>query len=388
MVAATMGLVVIAAVLATGLQLQKQGYTEERRMRAQTTSRAAADMMSLDLQGAGVGIGSSHVNLGGTVVTSAISVVTGNPFTADATFALPAAPYAPATSDSLTILSGRAAEIVPMGCCGGGGASCSSCQFRTTSSGEACATLNLAASFDGQTIAFVNPESSVACLHTVTSVAADKFITTPGRSNVSPPAGDPCEESEKFWCTAGTYAIPIDTVVYRINWQPRAAGLPQRPRFQRDPDGPGPAPFEDILLDVEQMTVRLGVTDFTTGNLTFYPSGALPPLDKCTDALCPLVGGVITGPGIPAGNPTTLPPDVVAGGGLSNDQARIRQLERRIRVVEVTLLTRSPSVDRSMIEVSGAGFAMDPEGLPRDGYSRRRWTFEVAPRNFRLAGEP
>ena len=97
---------------------------------------------------------------------------------------------------------------------------------------------------------------------------------------------------------------------------------------------------------------------------------------------------MITGPGVPAGNNATLPVDVVASGSITANQARIRQLQRRIRVVEVTLLSRSASVDRSAIQPLGAGFVVDDEGFPKDGYSRRRWTFTVAPRNFRLAGEP
>lgn len=388
LVAAAIGLMVITAVLSAGLHLQRQGFTEERRMRAQTTSRAAADVVSLDLQLAGVGIGSSQVNLGGTVVSSAITVVTADPFTADPTFELPAPPYAALASDSLTILAGDVTRIVPLGCCGGGTGSCSGCQFRTAVTGQACAAMAVppAFSFNGSTIAFVNPESNVACLHVVTGVAADRFTTTPGRANVSPPVTDPCEAGQNFWCArGGTYAVPVNTVVYRVNWRPRAAGLPQRPRLQRDPDGPGPAPFQDLLLDVEQMTIRLGLTDFTAAPLTFYPGGGRPAVNQCTAATCAVPpGGIITAV-VP---PNNRPVDVIAGPGISADEAAIRRLQRRIRSVEVTMLSRSASVDRSAIQVSGAAFVADDEGLPRDGFSRRRWVFEVAPRNFRLAGEP
>lgn len=379
LVAATIGIIVITAVLSAGLHLQRQGFTEERRMRAQTTSRAAADVLSLDLQLAGVGIGSSRVNLGGTVVSSSIAVVTADPFATDPTFQLPLPPYAALASDSLTVLTGDVTQIVPLGCCGGGGGSCTGCQFRKPVTGEACSPTNVPAAFNGQTIAFVNPVSNVACLHVVTGVTASSFTTTPGRTDVEPPATDECEKNKNFWCArGGAYTIPVNTIVYRINWQPRAPGLPQRPRLQRDSDGPGPAPFEDLLLDVEQMTIRLGITHFGNGDVNFYPGALGPALNQCTAATCPVLPGDV----IPTSALDKRPLDV------TGPDATIRRLQRRIRSVEVTLLSRSPSVDRGAIEVSGATFVPDEEGLLRDGFSRRRWVFEVAPRNFRLAGEP
>lgn len=391
MIAGTIGIIIITGVLSAGLYLQQQGLVEMRQVQAQVSVRAAADQISLDLQGAGLGIGSARVNTGGTNGSSAITVTTADPFTADGTFAAAAAPYAARVSDSLTVMAGDPAQMVQMGCCGGGGPTCGSCRFR--SGANACAAAPVPVALNGQTLVFVNPTLNVSCLHEVTGLpSVDRIQTNPGRGNNPPPPGDPCEEaSATFWCTAGAYALQLSTVSYRVNWAPRAVGQPQRPRLQRDPDGPGPAPWEDVMWDVEQMTVRVGVVDFTNANnLRFYPDAAAgrPAIDQCTAATCPVQGGVITGPGVPAGNPVTLANDVVAGGGLSATMANRVQLERRVRLVEVTLLTRSSSVTRERIEPLGAGFRLDPEGLPLDGYARRRLTFQITPRNFRLAGEP
>ena len=399
MVASAIGMVIIAGVLGAGLHLQRQGMTEERRMQSQLAARAAAEVLTQEITSAGLGIGSSRVNLGGANRSSALAVTTDDPFGADATFAAPAAPYAAMTSDSVTIMTGDASLLINMGCCGGGGggAGCTGCRMRNGA--NACALLDAPGAINGREIVFVNPALGVSCLATVTGVNNRIIQTTPGRGNNNPPPGDPCEEaSGSFWCTNGAMALQVATSVFRVNWAPRAPGLPQRPRLQRDPDGPGAAGWQDILLDVEQLRLRFGVVNFGDGSLTWFPDAAAgrPPLDQCTMPTCAIPGGVLAAP---VGPPTNLAADVFAvsdgapGMSYPDDEATRIRLERRVRMVEVSIVTRSPTVDRQAVEPLGADgvlipFRIDDEGFPRDGYSRRRWTFVLSPRNFRMAGEP
>ncbi len=399
MIAGAMSVVVIAGVLSAGMYLQQQGMKELQLMQAQVAGRASADQLTIDLQTAGLGIGSARVNQGGTNSASAIAITTDDPYAADSSFALPTAPYAGAISDSITLMSGDPTVMLSMGCFGSGGGSCSSCRFRDAFGPEARAATDVPGTLNGQTIVFVNPALNASCVHQVTGLpGTNRFETSPGRNNNPPPAGDPCETtSAPFWCTAGAYALQLNTVSYRINWKPRVVGQPQRPRLQRDPDGPGPLPWQDLMWDVEQMTFRLGLTDFTPNinNLTFFPDtvAGRPGLDQCTAGSCPVVpGGILPVAVAPAPRADVLAADV---GGDAN-LARRLQLERRVRVVEVSLVTRSASADRTREQPLGVrnaqgewpAFRLDEEGFPLDGYSRRRLVFQVTPRNFRLSGEP
>ena len=64
-------------------------------------------------------------------------------------------------------------------------------------------------------------------------------------------------------------------------------------------------------------------------------------------------------------------------------------LRRRVRGVEVTLLSRTISADVAQVQKQGNGeFVLTADGLPRDGLQRRRLTFQVTPRNFALTEAP
>ncbi|HZH02308.1 MAG TPA: hypothetical protein VEY30_00910, partial [Myxococcaceae bacterium] len=122
--------------------------------------------------------------------------------------------------------------------------------------------------------------------------------------------------------------------------------------------------------------VRLGVTDSIAlpVNLVWFPQdGASPrvPMDRCAP-------------------PTADASCVVPNGALIYDTTAnfntFEQLMRRVRAVELSVRTRSPRQDRDLIQRQGAGFRLDPDQLPLDGFTRRTTIFQNMPRNFSLAG--
>lgn len=379
LVSATVGLIVIGGVTSASLGMQAVSVRQQQSMNAQQALRAAADLLSTELQKAGAGLGNARLGLGGSVTQSPIHVVSADAFATDTSFALPVAEYAAFASDSVLIHSGRTAGLVQLGCCAGLVGSCGgSCSYRTA--GVSCMSVVPPATLTSNTrIVYANRTLGVACAHTVSAASTSPLLTTaPGLSTLGVAAvGTPCAESSALWCTAGTTAMPLESVGLRVNWKPVVNGGPQRPRLQLDPDGPfGPAAWQDVLWDVERLQVRLMIDDLSApGAVTWFPDAAAgrPALDACTTSnpLCAVPGGVDAR-------------DAALGVGLLVNDALRAQLLRRLRGVEVTLTSRSLSFEPSKVVRVGSQFALDAEGLPRDGYTRRRLVFHATPRNFGL----
>ncbi|MGV3621728.1 MAG: PilW family protein [Archangium sp.] len=394
MIATAMGIIVIAGLVGTTLAFQAMGFQQQQRMAAQQSLRSASDLLTLRLQEAGSGLGNVRINLGQGQERSAIDVVTNDLFVTDTTFAAAAAPYASASSDSITIFSGRTEGLRSTACCGGGGGACGTCTIR--SSGETCMAFSPVGTV-AQTdeVAYVNTTLGVACAQMVSAAPTPtRLATTGGVAGFSVPLStDPCGANGQIWCSANTWVMPLDAVSFRVNWKPVNASSPQRPRLQMDPDGPlGPQGWTDVLWDVERMQIRLQVADLTNTGVglffadagapggVFFPDAAAgrPALDVCTAAT----------PGCTVPGVLDLK-DSAISSLLSVDQALRAQLRRRVRGVEITLIARSQSADRELIRYQSPNvYALDANGLPMDGLSRRRLVFHVTPRNYGLTEAP
>jgi hypothetical protein len=381
--ASTLSLVVIGGLMGAGIRLQTQSLAQQQKLMAQQSLRSASDLLGLELAKAGSGFGAARLNLGGTVTRGALVPVTGDTFSSDGTFAAPNNGYSGFASDSLTIYSGSSGSTVSLACCPGVGnlGTCGSCST-VNGSGNICTAVQPGSSFTANApLVFVNPTLGVACAQHLTSAPnSNALVTSGGVGGLGTPGtNDPCALTSSFWCSASTYAMQLNAVSFRVNWKPTATGGAQRPRLQRDPDGPyGPLPFEDLMWDVEQMKVRFIVDDLTNpGTYRFYPDTAAgrPALDQCTATTCLIAGGLDA-------------KDTALAVGLSADQGVRMQLQRRVRGVEVTLISRSLTSELSQVRRTGheheSSFALTSEGLPQDGYTRRRTVFQVTPRNFAL----
>ncbi|MFT3709131.1 MAG: prepilin-type N-terminal cleavage/methylation domain-containing protein [Archangium sp.] len=379
MVSASIGMVVIAGVVSASMTMQASSGRLQQVMGAQQSLRSAAELIELELQKAGSGIGNTRLGLGGGVNRNTINVITGDTFSTDSTFEMPSGSYTGFPSDSVLVFSGRTSAMVQLACCPGIGTCGGSCSLRN---GSASCTAVSASSSDfptGSRVVYVNPTLGVACAHQVTSTpGANLLISSAGIGGLSAPlTGDVCADTSTFWCTAGSYAMELDAVSLRVNWKAVATGGPQRPRLQVDSDGPyGPLPYVDILWDVERLQLRSMIEDLTNpGTYTWFPDTAAgrPSIDTCTTTTpgCSIPGG-------------TDAKDAALAAGLSANEALKAQFNRRLRGVEVILTSRSVTIDRSRIKRVGAVFAVDSNGFPQDGYERRRVVFQATPRNFGL----
>lgn len=377
MVSSAIGVVVIAGAVAGGMGMQSLSLAQEQRMVAQQSLRAASDLLTLEFQKAGSGLGNVRLNLGGTVTQGAVAVTSAATFSTDSTFEAPSGDYAGLVSDSLVLYSGRTSALVSLACCPGVSLGvCGSCRVRDGNS--TCAAVNASGAFtSGQSLVYVNQTLGLACAQTVNATPnSDRIVSSSGLLSLGAPAiDDPCNDLSSFWCSAGTYAMQLDAVALRVNWKATTTGGAQRPRLQLDPDGPyGPAPWQDLLWDVERLQVRQMTDDLTApGTFSFYPDATAgrPALDQCTTSTCVVAGGLDV-------------KDTALGVGLSTNDALKLQLQRRLRGVEVTLLARTGSADGTLLDRSEHGFRTDAHGLFKDGFSRRRVVFQVAPRNFGL----
>ncbi len=363
LIAAGIGLVVISGAVVGGIYMQQQALDQQQRMFAQQSVRAAQDLISDELRRAGGGFGNGRVVTGSTRQT-AITVVTDDAFASDSTFTPPTGQYASMVSDSLTTLTGTADGTMGTRCCAAGGSGCSGCYIRSGS--NACVE-GAEADLPGNPVIYANPNTNVYCLHRVSSVSGTTSLATSAGFGLSTvPATDPCGDlASAFWCNSNTTVQRAGGASFRVNWKDG------RPRLQMDPDGNNPAQtYQDILWDVEQLSFRFGLENLAVpGTIVWFPEGGTPrlPLDQCPS------------------NPANCP---VPGGTNGNDSGLtlLEQLHRRVRLVEVRLVVRSPQVDRKLVAKNGSLFQLDTDGNPRDGYQRRNYTFQVAPRNLRLVG--
>jgi type IV pilus assembly protein PilW len=376
LISASISLVVIAGLVTATMGMQAMSGKQQQAMMAQQSLRAAEELIGLELQKAGSGIGNARLGLGGVVNRSTITIVTADPFASDSTFEGPQGSYLSMASDSLVIFSGRTSDLVQLSCCPGVGTCSGSCSLRTPTGACTPVTASFTA---GSAVVFVNPTLGIACAQQVTSLpVGNLLVSSAGVGSLGAPGvGDPCADASTFWCTSGTFALALDAVSFRVNWKPTVTGGPQRPRLQFDPDGPyGPAPFQDVLWDVERLQVRAMIADLTNpGAFTWFPDVGRPSLDTCTPSTpgCSVPGG-------------TDAKDLALVQGMTSAAALQAQLSRRLRGVEVTLTSRSTAFDRARVErTTGGAFAIDSSGLPRDGFQRRRSVMQVTPRNFVLS---
>ena len=363
LIAAAIGLIVITGAVVGGLYMQQQSLDQQQRMFAQQSVRAAQDLISDEIRRSGGGFGNGRVVTGATR-QSAITVVTDDLYASDVTFTPPTGAYAALVSDSLTTLTGTADGTMGTRCCSAGGSGCTGCYIR---SGTQVCVEGAEADLPGVSVIFANANTNVYCLHRVSSVSGTTSIsTTAGFGLTAVPVSEACADlAASFWCNSDTTVQRAGGASFRVNWKDG------RPRLQMDPDGNNPAQvFQDILWDVEQMSFRFGLENLATpGTIVWFPESGTTrlPLDQCPT------------------NPGNCP---VPGGTNSFDSGLtlLEQLQRRIRLVEVRLVVRSPQVDRKLVAKTGSTFQLDADGNPRDGYQRRNYMFQVAPRNLRLVG--
>ncbi len=364
LIAAAIGLVVIAGAIAGGMYMNQQSLDQQQRMFAQQSVRAAQDLISDEIRRAGGGFGNAQL-VTGSGKHSAITVTTDDAFSGDSTFTAPTGTYADMISDSLSTLTGLADGTLGTDCCQAGTSQCSGCFLRSGS--DVCVTDGATSDMQSAPVIFANARTQVYCLHRVTSVmGSTRFSTSAGFGITQVDSSSPCrDQGASFWCNPNTTLQKAGGATFRVNW------TDQRPRLQMDPDGLNTAKdFIDILWDVEQMVFRFGLENLASpGTIVWFPESGTTrlPLDQCPKdpSRCPVPGGTNTD-----------------DAGLT----LLEQLQRRTRLVEVRLVVRSPQVDRNLVSRDGTGFRLDTDGYPRDGYTRRNYTFQVAPRNLRLVG--
>jgi len=369
MVAIALGLVVITTGLVVGARFQRTASFEEQAMATQNLQRAVTELLTLDLQRASAGIGNGRIVFGGDGgggidYRYGVEVRSDAEFT-DPGFSRPTGAYAELTSDALLLTSGSTRDMVLLDECVGAGGS-------SRIGDEACLFREPPAALAGRQVVFTNPSVEVACVHTVTGFPGNlRLATTEGVGGPPVPPGSACDvTSGTFWKARRGYVMALETWGYRVNW--RDGG--RAPVLEYDP--PGPEGWTLLSRDVERLRVRLGVENpAAPGALLWFPEKTphRPPLDACTNADCDTF--------------------VVAMGGYTTkdlpegDPKRARDaLLRRVRMLEVTVVSRSQRTDTERVVLLGDGFAPDEEKNPRDGYRRRHTTFRISPRNYRIAG--
>jgi type IV pilus assembly protein PilW len=410
MVASTISLIVLAAALWSAAELQRRGTLEESLMSAQNAMRAVRDLLVVDLQRAGTGAGSARLVFGSRPsgaadVRYAITVSAREPFDGtglfpeDESFALPTGPYATRASDAIQVWSwdteaedaaGHAIPMLPLDTCPTPPPSPSLYRNGDT----LCMLTNPAALLD-RLVLVVKPATRTACImqvraaNEVTSAPIPywQVSVTPGLPGNPPPAGDLCSappaipstQYTNFWQhdTAGAYIMPVRGVSFRINWK---SGKPVLERHEQTSDvkpGLPTPPWVALSQDVEQLRARLGVKDNLAeldAEVLWFPdasvSPARPAIDSC-DATCNALVPM------PDGTPWTS----------SLDEPTARDaLMRRLRMVELTVTTRTSRADPALARKSGSDFVLDADGNPQDGFKRRTATVEVMPRNYSYAG--
>lgn len=372
MVAAAIGIAVLAGTLTVGLQLQRQGLFEEQKTITQDSASAMRAFLAPMVLRAGSGLGNSRINLGADYAFP-VNVTTDADFSADSTFAGPPAAYADRLSDALDLFWGSSEDIIPNVDCNGSG------EYRSRTGSEICVRGGAYNHLVNGLVFISNPELGVSCLHTVDQVpSADRIQTTPGHGGSTPPADEPCgDATSEFWGTPGGQLLPMRGATLRVNWRSGA------PVLEYDPDGRvGPLPFQEMSRGIERIKFRLGIRSLNVPDapLVWYPDAAAgrPAIDECAAATCDVPDTGVA-PGLSAAELATE----LAGIANADDRVRAR-LMRRVRVVEMTVTARSPRSDADRVQTDGTDFETDEDGQLRDGFSRRAYTVQLTPRNFTL----
>ncbi|NOK16067.1 PilW family protein [Corallococcus carmarthensis] len=382
MIASALGIIVITTGLAVGAQMQKRALFEEQTMMAQVTGRAVKDVILNDVWRAGVGMGNTPISFSNTDERSAITVWRKPDLTAGVLPAMPADPtfvQAPTTdlaSDALQIYWGETNGALTL-------AQCFSGKVRDGNTFCAPPAASTALATPGPTSAImVSGGTRLACPVTITGVIPGSGLST-STINIdgTPTPSTACNNTSAAW--AATSSSPSDVVnwmamrlggvTYRVNWRNNIPTLEYQPA--------GQAGWSVLSRDVEQLTVREGIIDFgeTDHSLEWFPSDgtlpappvAHPAISECTLAkfdttACSL--GSQEADGSAVVRPAT-------------NLELIKKLRQRVRQLEVTLVIRTRRANQDAVQPG-----VDDEGFVRDGYSRRRFTFTVEPRNFMSVG--
>jgi type IV pilus assembly protein PilW len=379
MIASAMGVAVLSVGLVAGMQMQKRALFEEQTMLAQVTGRAVKDMLTTDLQRAGLGMGNAPVAMGGNNQRFAIqswtepdlSANVGTDFLADSTFALPPAgtPYANLKSDVLRMYWGDTRSMIVMAPCGAEGD-----PIRQGNSSTFCTAPNPPTDLqppsggpDTQAI-LMNPATEVACHIEIQNVNSSSMII-----NANPGAGGngtnhtQCGARDGIWKQKGWMTMATHGVAYRVNWRGGSPVL----EYQ----APGTTAWTAVSQDVERLKIRAAVINLSRPNDAYrwFPDASRnrPAIDQCvkTHNECSVDG-------------------VRGAGDLDDtDEDRRNLLRRRVREVEVILTIRTKRADRDTFDPNVPVTEVDAEGFPKDGFKRRTFTFRVTPRNFVTAGQ-
>ncbi|MCP3058576.1 prepilin-type N-terminal cleavage/methylation domain-containing protein [Myxococcus sp. K38C18041901] len=390
MMATTIALVVIAGAVSAGTYLQRRSYLEERTMETQNAARAARDFFTPSLQRAGEGFGSSPLYLGGAPGELRYAINVTSAAGASAGYVPPSGAYTALRSDVLEIFEADSARALRMNRCGSGGS-----DARHGNTSPLCLTTQAPPGTEaglptGTVLVAADPQVRGAC---VGVALAQRNITIPpalSSNNIAWAVGAPGATpfNNNSFCTnvspsplwevngndEDALLMPVTSRIYRVNWSQG------RPALELDPDGSlGPAEFQVLSEEIEQLRVRLGVATLEAPNtpLRYFPDPAAiparPAIDQCTNAQC---WGLIPGDAGTMGAQDY-------GPGSARDE-----LMRRVRVVELLVTARSARPDRQAARgAPDAGMLpSDDEGNPDDGYKRRHFLIRVTPRNFGYAG--
>ncbi|NVJ25162.1 MULTISPECIES: prepilin-type N-terminal cleavage/methylation domain-containing protein [Myxococcus] len=381
MISSAIGVVVLGIGLVVGMQMQRRALFEEQTMVAQVTGRAVKDLLTLDVQRAGIGMGNSPIQFSEGDQRFAIMSWTRRdmqvgaaPFAADLSFSLPPAgtPYVDMASDVLQLYWGDPRSMLTLTACGGGtnpvrngGQLCTP--------GNAPTTLLPSGGPSSTPIIVGNPtRGALACHFRLTSIqnnpppAEARVTATPGHGTADTTTGDCADAGATMWTEQGWTMMRTVGAAYRVNW---AGGSPALEYL-----APGATNWAVVSRDVERMQVRYAVIDLTQPNngYRWFPTSLTSgtPIDQCTTS-----------------GATTCTVDVMTPveAAVANDTDLRARLRQRVREVEITLIIRTPRSDRSVVDPATIN-VLDKDGFPQDGFKRRTYTLRVAPRNFVSAG--
>ncbi|MCY1044374.1 prepilin-type N-terminal cleavage/methylation domain-containing protein [Corallococcus sp. bb12-1] len=386
MIAAALGVIVLGVGLAVGAQLQRRALFEEQTMMAQTAGRAAQDNLTATLWRAGTGMGNTPISFFDNDVRYALQVFSDPgsvPFFTDDGKYIPPPPGK--ESDALRIYWGPSVSSTFLANTGPGKLVSATADANETNyqlTEEAEETLKPVPPLATTSAVFVNAiqyneknptvptQPPVACAVQVTNVdsGSNRLIAEMGASGTGLLNGVCKSRSNGVWALPGWIALRLEGMAYRVNWKdgfPTLEGLTH-----------GSDTWRVISRDVEQLRVRQAVVDLLNpiAEYRWFPAEVpvmRPALDACTVAQGS-AGGICSA--------EFFTPEYVPGA-MTDEVVRDR-LRARVRVLEVTLVVRTRRLDRDAVDVG----AVDEDGHDRDGYKRRSVTFQVAPRNFGMAG--
>ncbi|MBX7096997.1 MAG: type II secretion system GspH family protein [Myxococcaceae bacterium] len=410
MVASGISVVLLAGAVVAGTSLQKRSVQEREVNDTQALSRAVRDQLEVDLSSIGTALGPSRVHVGNNdagmpMFIYAINVQTNAtppppPVTDGGTVFI-------GPSDRLNIFGGLAQgfsfpdggaspSLLILGDCSGstnsgtfltGGTTV--CTLAQIPSGAQAALMN-------KRVLITSPQLGMGCLGTVTGFPTGKQISLSWGYSGQAFGNEPCNpgnSSHPFWNISSNPApllMPLVSTSYQISWRTDAGSAPL-PVLQYDSDGPlmPDSGWVDLSYDVEQMKVRLGLTDTSDSGVGLVYVGDF-------------------GGGADGGTPPQPPIDMMTtsqqqnllnqlGGFQSRDDAGSGMpdllqwaLMRRVRAIEVTLMLRSRRADKDQAQyvITTGNPVVDAQGHPMDGRKRRVITFNVSPRSFSYGGAP